>query len=136
MSTTTVDQPILGTHFYNTVYHSNTYDMYLNNILVSNYENKTNWRLFSELFTDDVLASNAFIFFVAGFETTASTMSYCLYELALNRDIQEELREQIKQTLNENDGKLNYDVVKDNMKYLDMVLNGENCYIHVKCKMF
>lgn len=80
---------------------------------------------FSELFTDDVLASNAFVFFAAGFETTASTMSYCLYELALNPDIQVELREQIKQNmLNTNDGKLTYDVIKD-MKYLDMVLNGE-----------
>lgn len=80
---------------------------------------------FSELFTDDVLASNAFVFFAAGFETTASTMSYCLYELALNLDIQVELREQIKQNmLNTNDGKLTYDVIKD-MKYLDMVLNGE-----------
>lgn len=80
---------------------------------------------FSELFTDDVLASNAFVFFAAGFETTASTMSYCLYELALNPDIQVELREQIKQNmLNTNDGKLTYDIIKD-MKYLDMVLNGE-----------
>lgn len=91
--------------------------------------------LFSELFTDDVLASNAFIFFVAGFETTASTMSYCLYELALNRDIQIKLREQIKQTLNENNGKLTYDIVKDNMKYLDMVLNGENNCVYVKCSL-
>lgn len=81
------------------------------------------------------MASNAFIFFVAGFETTASTMSYCLYELALNQDIQVELREQIKQTLNENDGKLTYDIVKDNMKYLDMVLNGKSDYINVKCKI-
>jgi len=71
-----------------------------------------------------VLASNAFIFFVAGFETTASTISYCLYELALNPNIQIELREQINQMRDPNDGKLNYDVIKD-MKYLDMVLNGE-----------
>jgi len=77
----------------------------------------------TELFTDDVLASNAFIFFAAGFETTASAMSYCLYELALNQDIQVELRKQIMHTLNENEGILTYDVVKD-MKYLEMVLNG------------
>lgn len=98
-------------------------------------EKKTKWRLFSELFTDDVLASNAFIFFVGGFETTASTLSYCLYELAINQDIQVQLREQIKQTLNENDGKLTYDTVKDDMKYLDMVLNGENNYINMKCSL-
>lgn len=60
---------------------------------------------------------------MAGFETTASTMSYCMYELALNQNIQMELREQIKQALDANDGNLNYNVIKD-MKYLDMVLNG------------
>lgn len=78
---------------------------------------------FSELFTDDILAANAFVFFVAGFETTASTISYCLYELAMNPGIQIKLRENIKQTLNANDGKLAYDTLKD-MKYLDMVING------------
>lgn len=75
------------------------------------------------MFTDDVLASNAFIFFAAGFETTASTISYCLYELALNRHVQNELRGEIDKVLNENGGKLSYDAIK-NMTYLDMVLNG------------
>jgi len=50
-------------------------------------------------------------------------MSYCLYELALNQDIQVELRKQIEHTLNENKGIITYDMIKD-MKYLDMVLNG------------
>jgi cytochrome P450 family 6 len=78
---------------------------------------------FSELFTDDILAANAFVFFIAGFETTASTISYCLYELALNPEIQTKCREKIKQTLDANDGKLSYDTLKD-MKYMDMVING------------
>jgi cytochrome P450 family 6 len=50
-------------------------------------------------------------------------MSYCLYELALNKDIQTKLREQIKLMMNENDGKLTYDGIK-NIKYLDMIING------------
>lgn len=78
---------------------------------------------FLEIFTDEILVANAFVFFIAGFETTASTISYCLYELALNLDIQATLRQQIKQTLDENDGKLSYDTLKG-MKYLDMVING------------
>lgn len=77
----------------------------------------------SGLFTDNILAANAFIFFVAGYETTASTISYCLYELALNPEIQDELRRKIRQTQDENDGKLSYDTLKD-MKYLDLVING------------
>lgn len=75
-----------------------------------------------KLFTDDILAANAFVFFVAGFETTASTISYCLYELAMNPEIQVKLREKIKQTLDANNEKLEYDTLKD-MKYLDMVIN-------------
>nr|QPZ88879.1 cytochrome P450 CYP6DA1 [Rhopalosiphum padi]UOW66127.1 cytochrome P450 6A13 [Rhopalosiphum padi] len=75
-----------------------------------------------KLFTDDILAANTFVFFVAGFETTASTISYCLYELAMNPEIQVKLREKIKQTLDANDGKLGYDTLKD-LKYLDMVIN-------------
>lgn len=78
---------------------------------------------FPELFTDNAVAANAFAFFVAGFETTSSTISYCLYELALNPEIQTKLREKIKQTLNANGGKLSYDTLKD-MKYMDMVING------------
>lgn len=78
---------------------------------------------FSELFTHDILAANAFVFFIAGFETTASTISYCLYELAMNQEVQIKLRENIKETLNANKGKLSYDTLKD-MTYMDMVING------------
>lgn len=70
-----------------------------------------------------MLAANAFVFFVAGFETTASTISYCLYELAMNPEIQNQLRKKIQQTLDANEGKLSYDTLKD-MPYLDMIING------------
>lgn len=82
-----------------------------------------NWYNFSEIFTDGLLAANVFIFFIAGFETTASTISYCLYELALNPHIQDKLRKQINETLDANDGHLSYDTLKD-MKYMDMVIDG------------
>lgn len=79
---------------------------------------------FSELFTLDTLTANSFVFFVAGFETTATTISYCLYELAMNPVIQVKLREKIKQTLDANEGKITYDTLKD-LTYLDMVINGQ-----------
>lgn len=41
----------------------------------------------------------------------------------MNPEIQVKLREKIKQTLDANNGKLEYDTLKD-MKYLDMVING------------
>ncbi|KAL3280179.1 hypothetical protein HHI36_017679 [Cryptolaemus montrouzieri] len=72
--------------------------------------------------TMDELAAQAFIFFIAGFETSSSAMSFCLYELATNKDIQDKVREEILQTLKAHGNKLNYDAVGE-MKYLDKVLS-------------
>lgn len=72
--------------------------------------------------TVEQMAAQAFVFFVAGFETSSSTMSFCLYELALNPDIQQRLREEIKSVLGDAEGgELNYDSLAK-MTYLDQVL--------------
>lgn len=70
-----------------------------------------------------MIASQAFVFFVAGFETSSSTISHALYELAQNQEIQDKLREEIREVY-EKHGELTYDVIK-NMKYLDKVLKGK-----------
>ena len=51
--------------------------------------------------TDDEVIAQALVFFVAGYETTATTLSYISYELALNQDIQDRLYEEIKAIQNE-----------------------------------
>ncbi|XP_022230419.2 probable cytochrome P450 6a14 [Drosophila obscura] len=72
--------------------------------------------------TIEQMAAQAFVFFVAGFETSSSTMAYCLYELALQPDIQRRVREEIETVLrNMEDGKLTYDALAE-MNYLDKVL--------------
>ncbi|XP_058807990.1 probable cytochrome P450 6a20 [Phymastichus coffea] len=73
-----------------------------------------------EEMTDLVLTAQAFVFFIAGFETSSTTMSNAMYELALNTEIQDKLRQEIIMTFDKNNGQLNYDLVKD-MKYLDKV---------------
>ena len=73
--------------------------------------------------TDSLLAAQAFAFFAAGFETSSTTMSNALYELALNTSIQDKLRNEIQEELTETDGKLIYDRLK-NMKYLHKVFQG------------
>ena len=70
-----------------------------------------------------LLTAQAFVFFAAGFETSSTTMSHTLYELALNPNIQDKLRAEIHKTYNENGAKLTYDAIKD-MKYLDKVFKG------------
>ncbi|GFY67566.1 cytochrome P450 9e2 [Trichonephila inaurata madagascariensis] len=68
------------------------------------------------------LVAQCVIFFLAGYETTASTLSYATYLLALYPKVQEKLREEVDNTLKENDGKLTYEVIQ-NMKYLDNVIS-------------
>ena len=66
------------------------------------------------------LAADGMLVFAGGFESSSSLMSFTLYELALNQDIQEKLREEILQEIEGNDGKLTYELL-NNLKYLDMV---------------
>ena len=65
------------------------------------------------------------MFLIAGHETSASTMSFALYELALHPEIQHRLRAEIMQVLKKHDGKLTYDGIKE-MMYLDRVVSGKD----------
>jgi len=68
--------------------------------------------------------AQAFSFLVAGYETSASTLTFALYELALHPEIQQSVRAEILQVLSEHDGKLTYDGIHG-MSYLDRVVSGE-----------
>lgn len=70
-------------------------------------------------FTKVELAAEAMLVYSGGFETSATLMSFTFYELALNPEIQEKLREEIQSTIDE---EVTYDLVL-NMKYLNMVVN-------------
>ena len=65
----------------------------------------------------------AFQFIIAGFETSGSTMSFTLYELALHPEIQDRLRAEIMQVMNKHNGQVTYDGIKE-MAYMDMVVSG------------
>lgn len=77
---------------------------------------------FTEL-TDEFLTAQAFVLFVAGFETSSTTISHALYELAQNHEIQEKLRKEIKQHDEKYGKTIMYDQIKE-MKYLDKVFKG------------
>lgn len=69
------------------------------------------------------MAAQCYVFFGAGFETSATTMTCALYELAQNQEVQEKLRQEMKKILKENDGIMTYDAIMK-MEYLDKVVNG------------
>ena len=68
--------------------------------------------------------AQALSFLLAGFETSGSTLSFALHDLALHPEIQQRLRAEILQVLSKHDGKLTYDGIQ-NMSYLDRVVSGE-----------
>ncbi|XP_012062211.1 PREDICTED: probable cytochrome P450 6a13 [Atta cephalotes] len=70
---------------------------------------------------ENTIAAQAFGFFAAGYETSSNTIAFCLYELALNQEIQDKTRREVHNAIGTRDGKLTYDAVQE-MKYLDMVI--------------
>jgi cytochrome P450 family 9 len=73
--------------------------------------------------TNDELIAQCFIFFFAGFETISNFLPLLIYELTINRDVQDKLFAEIQTAdlLLEN-GQLTYEALHK-MKYLDMVVS-------------
>ncbi|EAT32868.1 AAEL014893-PA [Aedes aegypti] len=72
--------------------------------------------------TMNEIAAQCFIFFTAGFETSSTTINFCLYELANNPDIQDRLRNEIEDVVAKDGGELKYDTLLG-MNYLDRVVS-------------
>ncbi|KAG6461828.1 cytochrome P450 9e2 [Manduca sexta] len=72
--------------------------------------------------SDDDLIAQAILFFIAGFETVSSAMSFLLHEIAVNPDVQERLYQEIMENEANNGGKFDYNSIQQ-MKYMDMVVS-------------
>ena len=68
----------------------------------------------------DSAISTAGILLVAGYDTTGTTMSYAMYELAINQDCQDTLFEEIENAKEK--GNLTYDAIQS-LPYLDAVIH-------------
>ncbi|XP_070496893.1 cytochrome P450 6d3-like [Chironomus tepperi] len=65
------------------------------------------------------IAANIFIFYIAGTESSSSTIAYTLYELTQNEDLMERAKMDILETLERHDGKITYESIME-MKFIDL----------------
>jgi len=68
--------------------------------------------------------AQALSFLIGSVETSASTLSFTLYQLTFHPEIQQILRAEILQVLSRYDGKLTYEGIEE-MLYMDRVVSGE-----------
>lgn len=68
-------------------------------------------------------AAQVFLFYVAGFDTSASTTAYTLWELARNHDIMHRVQAEIDAALAKHGGVLSYECLQD-MEYMELCISG------------
>ncbi|ORZ06033.1 cytochrome P450 [Absidia repens] len=74
--------------------------------------------------SDEELRGNLALFFLAGHETTASAMCFCLYNLAMNKDIQEKARKEVLEVLGDEPVDVRPDIQDlKQFRYMDMILH-------------
>lgn len=77
----------------------------------------------SRALTTEEVVTTAAILFAAGFETTATALSYVVFLLAKHQDVQERLRQEIMDAVAANNGVLDYETFMKKMKYLGQVVD-------------
>jgi len=68
------------------------------------------------------IAANVWLFFLAGFDSSSTTMSYTLFELAQNPELQEKARKNVEAVLVKYDNKITYEALQE-MTYLEQCIN-------------
>ncbi|XP_055588836.1 probable cytochrome P450 6a13 [Uranotaenia lowii] len=68
------------------------------------------------------IVAQCFVFFLAAFETSSTAMSFCMYELARNPELQEKARLEIEQVLAKHGSSFTYEAIHE-MKYLENCIN-------------
>lgn len=69
------------------------------------------------------IIAQSFLFFLAGFETSSTTVTFTLLELSQHPDIQERVRTELLTVLKKYDNKLCYDAMNE-LVYMQQVIDG------------
>lgn len=76
----------------------------------------------SRALTNEEVLITASSLFIAGFETTATALSYLIYALAKHQDVQEKVRKEVIDAVGTN-GELDYETVTKKLKYMGSVVD-------------
>jgi len=68
------------------------------------------------------MTSQAFIFFLGGFESSSTLLNFAAYEISVNPKVQERLQNEIDNVLQDTNGQLSYEAI-NGMTYLNAVIN-------------
>ena len=69
-------------------------------------------------------AAQVFLFYIAGYDTSASTVAFCLFELSRNKEIMEKVQNEIDTVVEKYNGELSYECM-NSMEYLDLCVMGK-----------
>ncbi|CAG7833966.1 unnamed protein product [Allacma fusca] len=72
--------------------------------------------------TDELIIAQSLVFFLGGFDTLEGLLSFAVYELAINPEIQERLYQEVKAAADKNGGEFSYDIL-NSLEYLHMVVS-------------
>lgn len=78
--------------------------------------------------TIEQITAQAFVFFIAGYTTDTSVLSFCLFELSQNKEIQEKLCREVETSVTKHQGQITYQALQE-MTYMDQVVNGM-CFVN------
>jgi cytochrome P450 family 6 len=67
------------------------------------------------------IAANVFIFYIAGNESSSSTIAYTIYEMTQNEVLMQRAQDDIRETLKKYDGQITYEAISD-MKFIDLCI--------------
>lgn len=94
-------------------------------LMIDMYDDGNQTNQEGERLSLEEIAGCVFLFFFAGFETSSTAMTYTLFELAQNHDIQTAVRNEINDICRKYDGEITYDGLME-MPLLDRVVYGES----------
>lgn len=69
-------------------------------------------------------AAQSYLFYLAGFDTSSSALTYCLYELVRNPELLLKVQQEIDQTLSRHNDEVTYEAIQE-MKYLELCILGD-----------